>query len=154
MPLQTIDDYDYSNTSNFWNETYFYGSSNTTTPNSVNGTSSSDSSNAATFTGNETTLPTSETTLFTTESSNLSSSTEGPANVTDKDKDGLKKTNLRRTNAAHSNLGLTVFLDPNDQEENSKNFMSESYKGFKVRTIPKKNFALRNSKLKGFCSRL
>ena len=128
LPLQTTDDY--SNTSNFWNETYFYGgSSNTTTPTSVNGTSSSDSSNEATFTGTEATLP-------TTESSNLSSSTAGPANVTDKDKDGLKKTNLRRTNAAHSNLGLTVFLDPNDQEENGTNFMLESYKGFKVRTIP------------------
>ena len=138
MPLQTIDDY--SNTSNFWNETYFYGSSNNTTPTSVNGTSSSDSSNEATFTS--------------TESSNLSSSTAGPANVTDKDKEGLKKTDLRRTNAAHSNLGLTVFLDPNDQEGNGKNFMLENYKGFKVRTIPKRNFALRNSKLKRFCSRL
>ena len=41
------------------------------------------------------------------------------------------KTKIKRTNAASVDLGLTIIIDPSDQESGA-NFLTDKYSGFKV----------------------
>ena len=41
------------------------------------------------------------------------------------------KTKIKRTNAASVDLGLTIIIDPSDQES-GYNFLTDNYSGFKV----------------------